>query len=107
MKGGESEKTEAVAALTKLLGEDHLMASAGEWGLLFAFLKNGPDDGDIALTDVREMFVAKQVPDGWKTWEKSALSGSRPRGDWSRTWPWRTTTEDRGDRPPVRDVAAA
>jgi hypothetical protein len=72
----ESEKTETIEALTKLLGEDHLMASAGEWGLLFAFLKNGPNshDGDIALTDVTAMFVDKRLPDGWETWEKSALS---------------------------------
>ena len=48
MGGDESEKTEAIEALTKLLGTDHLVGSAGEWGLLFAFLKNSPnsDDGD-------------------------------------------------------------
>lgn len=74
--GDESEKTEAFEALTKLLGEDHLAGSAGEWGLLFAFLKNSPrsDDGDIALSDVKEMFVDKRFPAGWETWEKSALS---------------------------------
>ena len=74
--GDASEKTEAIEALTKLLGEDHLAGSAGEWGLLFAFLKNSPrsDDGDIALSDVKEMFVNKQFPDGWDTWEKSTLS---------------------------------
>lgn len=74
--GDEAEETEAVEALTKLLGEDHLMGSAGEWGLLFAFLKNSPnsDDGDIALSDVRAMFVDKRFPAGWETWKKSALS---------------------------------
>jgi hypothetical protein len=74
--GDESESTEAFEALTRLLGEDHLVASAGEWGLLFAFLNNSPnsDDGDIALSDVTAMFVDKQLPDGWETWKKSALS---------------------------------
>lgn len=74
--GDESEKTEAFEALTKLVGEDHLAASAGEWGLLFAFLKNSPnsDDGDIALSEVKLMFVDKQFPAGWQTWEKSTLS---------------------------------
>lgn len=73
--GDESERTEAFEALTKLLGEDHLVASAGEWGLLFAFLNNSPnsDDGDIALSDVTAMFVNKQLPAGWETWKKSAL----------------------------------
>lgn len=74
--GDESERTEAFEALTKLLGEDHLAGSAGEWGLLFAFLKNSPnsDDGDIALSDVETMFVHKRFPAGWETWKKSALS---------------------------------
>jgi len=76
MGGDEQESTEAISALTKLLGENHLVASAGEWGLLFAFLKNSPrsDDGDIALSDVEEMFVAKRFPTGWETWKKTALS---------------------------------
>ena len=74
--GDEAERTEAFEALTKLLGEDHLAGSAGEWGLLFAFLKNSPnsDDGDIALSDVTAMFVDKRFPAGWETWKKSALS---------------------------------
>lgn len=75
----ESEKTETIEALTKLLGDDHLVASAGEWGLLFAFLKNSPnsDDGDISLADVRPMFVDKRLPAGWEKWEKSALTWIR------------------------------
>jgi hypothetical protein len=72
----ESEKIMVFEALTKLLSEDNLMGSAGEWGLLFAFLKNSPnsDDGDIALSDVKEMFVNKRFPTGWETWEKSTHS---------------------------------
>ena len=69
----DQEKTEAFAALTKFLGEDHLAGSAGEWALLFAFLKNSPnsDDGDIALADVKKMFVDKEFPEGWESWEKN------------------------------------
>jgi hypothetical protein len=71
--GEEAEKSEAIEKLAKLLGADHLLASAGEWGLLFAFLRNSPrsDDGDIALADVRMMFIDKEFPDGWASWEKS------------------------------------
>lgn len=74
-EGNETQKTEAFEALTKLLSEDNLAGSAGEWGLLFAFLKNSPnsDDGDIALSDVKVMFVDKQFPIGWETWAKSTL----------------------------------
>jgi len=74
--GDESDKTETFEALTKMLGEDNLAGSAGEWGLLFAFLQNSPnsDDGDIALSDVEAMFVEKRFPPGWETWKKTALS---------------------------------
>jgi hypothetical protein len=74
--GDESERTEAFEALTKLLGDDNLAGSAGEWALLFTFLKNSPssDDGDIALSDVKLMFVDKRFPAGWETWEKTASS---------------------------------
>lgn len=73
--GDESEQTEVLMALTRILGEDHLMGSAGEWGLLFAFLKNSPNssDGDIALADVKMMFIDKKFPDGWETWKKDAF----------------------------------
>ena len=63
--------------LTKLLGEDNLVGSAGEFGLLFAFLANSPGtrevDGDPAVSfdDVRLMFVDKRLPDGWQDWKKT------------------------------------
>ncbi|HXI75471.1 MAG TPA: hypothetical protein VNG94_07775 [Pyrinomonadaceae bacterium] len=62
--------------LTKLLGEDNLVGSAGEFGLLFAFFANKPDaqhvDGEpaIAIDDLKTMFVDKRLPEGWQTWRK-------------------------------------
>ena len=67
--------------LTKLLGDDNLVGSAGEFGLLFAFLSNKPDardeDGEpmIAVSDLETMFVQKKLPSGWELWRKT-------RGDW-------------------------
>ena len=67
--------------LTKLLGEDNLVGSAGEFGLLFAFLAHKPDakeiDGEpaIAVSDVHVMFVDKRFPQGWEKWKKT-------RADW-------------------------
>ncbi len=63
--------------LTKLTGEDNLVGSAGEFGLLFAFLVNKPGarevDGEpaVAVQDLKAMFVDKQLPEGWETWKKS------------------------------------
>jgi hypothetical protein len=63
--------------LTKALGEDNLVGSAGEYGLLFAFLANKPDaktvEGEPALDvgDLKAMFVDKHLPDGWENWKKS------------------------------------
>jgi hypothetical protein len=71
------------AKLTKLLGEDNLVGSAGEFGLLFAFLANKPGtrevDGEpaVAVQDLEAMFVDKRLPDGWETWRKT-------RKDWVR-----------------------
>jgi hypothetical protein len=62
--------------ITKLMGEDNLVGSAGEFGLLFAFLANSPrstdnDEPAVSLDDVRSMFVEKRLPDGWESWEKT------------------------------------
>ncbi len=63
--------------LTKLLGDDNLVGSAGEFGLLFALLANKPGakevEGEptVAVQDLKDMFVHKQLPDGWETWKKS------------------------------------
>ena len=67
--------------LTGLLGADNLVGSAGEFGLLFAFLAHKPDaqviDGEpaIAVSDVHAMFVDKRFPEGWEHWAKT-------RADW-------------------------
>ena len=69
--------------LTKLLGEDNLVGSAGEFGLLFAFLANKPGAKEVggepavAVQDLKSMFVDKHLPDGWKTWKKLRI-------DWVR-----------------------
>lgn len=63
--------------LTKLMGENHLVGSAGEFGLLFAFLDQSPktremeNEPALSLDDIRSMFVDKRLPDGWDTWKKS------------------------------------
>ena len=62
--------------LTKLLGEDNLVGSCGEYGLLFALLINKPGpnelDGEPALSleDLRRMFLDMTLPAGWDTWKK-------------------------------------
>jgi len=64
----------------KFTGEDNLVGSAGEFGLLFAFLANRPGakqiqerEGEpaVSVQDLEEMFVDKHLPDGWETWKKT------------------------------------
>ena len=63
--------------LTKLAGENNLVGSSGEFGLLFAFLVNKPgakqfdSEPAISVEDLKAMFVDKRLPDGWKTWKKT------------------------------------
>jgi hypothetical protein len=65
--------------LTKLMGENNLVGSSGEFGLLFAFLTHDPNTRDIdgepalSLDRVQGMFVQKQLPQGWQTWKKSRV----------------------------------
>jgi hypothetical protein len=65
--------------LTKLLGDDNLVGSAGEFGLLFAFLVNKPDareeDGEptVSVSDLEIMFVQKKLPAGWDLWRKTRV----------------------------------
>ena len=82
LHGSPSERAAAhdhtTEALTKLLGEDNLVGSAGEFGLLFALLANKPGartvDGEptIDVDDVKAMFIDKRFPPGWETWKKTS-----------------------------------
>jgi hypothetical protein len=77
-KGGPTHR-EVEEKITKLTGENNLVGSAGEFGLLFAFLVNRPGarqvDGEpaVSVEDLNLMFVKKQFPDGWQNWKKSRI----------------------------------
>lgn len=64
-------------ALTKALGEDNLVGSAGEFGLLMSMLANSPKtreiDGEpaVAVEDLTAMFQDHRFPEGWETWPKT------------------------------------
>ncbi|HEY5808738.1 MAG TPA: hypothetical protein VIT67_12250 [Povalibacter sp.] len=68
--------------LTQLLGEDHLLGSSGEFGLLAAFLTNSPRTRQVdatlgtepayAMADISLMFKDRRLPDGWQSWTKKA-----------------------------------
>ncbi|HKU76860.1 MAG TPA: hypothetical protein VJR02_23315 [Pyrinomonadaceae bacterium] len=81
--GDDVDHRDVQQRFTKVAAEDNLAGSAGEFGLLFAFLKNKPGanelDGEpaLAVEDLKLMFIEKQLPAGWQTWEKSAF-------DWVR-----------------------
>jgi hypothetical protein len=73
----ERDEVELLEKLTKLAGEDNLIGSAGEFGLLFAFLANRPEPDrknalGIRLEDVEQMMVHHQFPEGWENWPKRA-----------------------------------
>lgn len=76
---GLSNRRELQQKFTKLTGEDNLIGSAGEFGLLFAFFSNKPGaeevDGEptLAVDDLELMFVQKRLPAGWETWKKSRI----------------------------------
>ena len=73
----EKDSVELREKITRLAGEDNLVGSAGEFGLLFAFLAHRPEthkagDAGIRLEDVEQMFVHRRLPEGWETWPKQA-----------------------------------
>jgi len=76
---GAAAQRMAEEKLTKLLGEDNLVGSCGEYGLLFALLINKPGihdlDGEPALSldDLRRMFLDMSLPVGWDTWKKRRM----------------------------------
>jgi hypothetical protein len=77
----ETDHRDLEQKLTRLTGEDNLVGSSGEFGLLFAFLANSPKtkeaDGEPALSleDIESMFLHKCFPEGWDRWRKT-------RSDW-------------------------
>jgi hypothetical protein len=81
-EGAKTTHRNVEEKLTKLTGEDNLVGSSGEFGLLFAFLANRPGarereevEGEpaVSVQDLRAMFVEKRLPDGWETWKKSRI----------------------------------
>src|SRR5262249_49021123 len=68
---GPAAHRELEEKLTRLLAEDNLIGSAGEFGLLFAFFANQPGalqvDGQptLPIADINAMFVEKRFPNGW------------------------------------------
>lgn len=71
-----AEERMLLEALTKTTGEDNLVGSAGEFGLLFAFLQHEPKspiiDGEpaVSVADLTAMFKDKHFPAHWETWPK-------------------------------------
>jgi len=78
-KDASTDQRDLLVKLTKLLGEDNLVGSAGEFGLLFAMLANKPGTKEIdsepaiAVEDLKAMFVDKRLPDGWESWKKTRI----------------------------------
>lgn len=78
-KGGGTTHRDVEERLTKLTGENNLVGSAGEFGLLFAFLMNKPGAREVMgepavdVDDLKTMFVSKRLPNGWETWKKSRV----------------------------------
>jgi len=69
---------EILQSFTKILGANHLLGSAGEFGLLLAFLHNSPrtrldKDPAFSMEDITAMFKDKVLPDQPKPWKKFAL----------------------------------
>ncbi len=81
-KGNPESDRLVFEKLTKVLGDDNLIGSAGEYGLLTAFLANSPKTTTVgkglgsepaySVEDLKAMFVEKRLPDGWEKWTKSA-----------------------------------
>jgi len=78
-KGSGATHRDVQQKLTKLTGEDNLVGSAGEVGLLFALLANRPGarkvEGEpaVSVQDLKQMFVDKRLPEGWESWKKTRL----------------------------------
>ncbi|HEY9721546.1 MAG TPA: hypothetical protein V6D47_06005 [Oscillatoriaceae cyanobacterium] len=73
---GDDQARKLAEATTKTLGEDNLIGTSGEFGLLMAFLAHSPNtktiDGEpaISVADLTAMFKEHRLPDGWQNWPK-------------------------------------
>jgi hypothetical protein len=78
-----TEERELAEQLTSGARASDIVGSAGEFGLLMAFLQHKPGaptvDGDpaVSVEDVTLMFKEKRLPHGWETWPKR-------KKDWTR-----------------------
>lgn len=72
------ESRQIYEKLTKLLGEDNLIGSAGEFGLMAALLANSPNTRSVggepaySVAELTMMFKEKKFPPGWESWTKSS-----------------------------------
>jgi len=71
------EDREIEQSAASIVGGNHLLASAGEFGLLLAFLHNSPNtrhdrDPAFSMDEIAMMFRDKKLPEGWEEWEKTA-----------------------------------
>jgi hypothetical protein len=77
-KTNPTQTREVFQKLTRLLGEDNLIGSAGEFGLMAAFLANSPNTRQVngepaySVAELTMMFKDKQFPPGWENWKKSS-----------------------------------
>jgi len=78
-KGSGTTHRDVEEKLTKLTGENNLVGSCGEFGLLFAFVANKPGarkvkgEPAVDVADLKTMFVDKRLPQGWESWKKSRV----------------------------------
>lgn len=72
------DETERMQSLARIAGSNNLLGSAGEFGLLLAFLHNSPrtrkdgKDPAFSMEEITGIFRDKKLPDGWENWEKTA-----------------------------------
>ncbi len=81
-KGDPAEQRKVYQKLTKALGEDNLIGSAGEFGLMAAFLANSPNTTQVrhglgsepaySVAELTMMFKDKKFPPGWENWKKTS-----------------------------------
>ncbi len=74
---GNPDETEIQQSLARIAGSNHLLGSAGEFGLLLAFLHNSPrtrhaKDPAFSMDEIAAMFEHKKFPADWQSWKKTA-----------------------------------